>query len=90
MPVAAPTFAECLRWQLAQAGITQYQLAKRTGLTRQSISRLVRGDVEPSWDSVKRIARALGVPVGAFDVKDEPVVPEPPPPPTPPRRFKKK
>lgn len=82
---ASPSFAARLRQLREEAGISQYELARRSGLTNQSISLLEKGDREPTWDTVRKLARGLGVSVAAFDVEDEP------PPPAPrPRRGKKK
>jgi transcriptional regulator with XRE-family HTH domain len=41
--------------------MSQYELAKRTGLTRQTLSRLEMGESVPSWPTVQLIATALGV-----------------------------
>jgi transcriptional regulator with XRE-family HTH domain len=82
-----PTFARRLRELRVAAGLSQYELAKRAGLTSQAINRLEgREGRDPSWSTVQRLARALGLPVGAFDVEEYPVPPQPaeePPPPTP-------
>ncbi|MBY0512555.1 MAG: helix-turn-helix domain-containing protein [Gemmataceae bacterium] len=95
-----PTFAERLRELREASGLSQYALAKRSGVTKQAISLLERGDNEPSWVSVRKLARGLGVSVSEFDTGDLPGVPvsevddepEPaaPPPPAPARRCGKK
>jgi transcriptional regulator with XRE-family HTH domain len=56
-----PTFASRLRQLRAAAGISQYELAKRCRLPRQTVSRLEKGDSEPSWTTVQILAWALGV-----------------------------
>lgn len=53
------SFASRLEEILREKGVTQYALAKRTGITKQAISRLVLGHHEPTWDTVQRIAKAL-------------------------------
>lgn len=68
MLVAAdPSFRKRLKKLLREAGLTQYALAKKSGLSRQAISALAKGDSAPSWETVRRLARALGVKVQDFD-----------------------
>jgi transcriptional regulator with XRE-family HTH domain len=45
------------------AGLSQDGLAERIGVPRQSIARWERGEVEPSFDNVRRLLRRCG-----FDV----------------------
>jgi DNA-binding XRE family transcriptional regulator len=54
-------FAGKLQQLRAAAGLSQYELAKRAGVTRQTLSRLEMGDSEPSWTTVQMLALALGV-----------------------------
>ncbi len=49
------------------AGLSQYQLAQKTGLTRQALSLLEFGEREPSWATVQAIAMGLGVNCTAFE-----------------------
>jgi transcriptional regulator with XRE-family HTH domain len=60
------TFAETLVRLRAAAGVSQYALAKMTGLTPQALSYLEQGGRTPSWDTVQRLARALGLSFEAF------------------------
>lgn len=46
-----------------QAGLTQVQLAKKSGLPQSHISRLENGEHSPSHVTLEKIANALGVPV---------------------------
>lgn len=46
--------------------LTQGDLAQQTGLNRFSIAKLEQGRREPNWPTVLRLAKALGVDVGAF------------------------
>jgi transcriptional regulator with XRE-family HTH domain len=52
------------------AGISQYELAKRSGVSKQSLSTLEKGKHVPSWETVRAIARGLGVSVADFDQTD--------------------
>jgi DNA-binding XRE family transcriptional regulator len=47
--------------------LTQKDLAKRSGLPQPHISRLERGIHSPSFKSLTKIAKALGVEVGELD-----------------------
>lgn len=49
------------------AGLTQAELAGRSGLTQSHISRLENGEHSPSHATVKKIADALGIPVSSLD-----------------------
>lgn len=66
----APSFAARLKELREKAGLSQYELAKRAGLSRQAISHIEAGNREPGWNTVLKLAQALGVNVLAFT--DEP------------------
>jgi transcriptional regulator with XRE-family HTH domain len=66
---ADPAFADRLRELRLRAGISQYELAKRSGVSGQAISRIEKGEREPGWSTVRKLARALGVSVAVFDVE---------------------
>ncbi len=59
-------FAARLRQIRADAGLSQYGLGKKTGLTRQAIYQLERGQSEPTWTTVQLFAAALGVDYAVF------------------------
>lgn len=80
-----PTFAERLRELRTRSGISQYELARRSGLSSQAVNRLESGDREPTWGTVKKLCKALGVTPNDF-VAEDPPAPEPPPSPRPRRR----
>jgi transcriptional regulator with XRE-family HTH domain len=98
-------FADKLRSLREAANLTQYELAKRAGLSKQALSRLELGEREPRWGTVQALAQALGVSVGDFaePVASPPSEPAEPPstspkptkaktadrPPSPPRRRRK-
>jgi transcriptional regulator with XRE-family HTH domain len=67
------TFAKRLEELRTSAGLSQYEVAKRTGLTRQTLSRLEMGDSEPSFTTVRLLAHVLGVRVEAFEVGELPL-----------------
>jgi transcriptional regulator with XRE-family HTH domain len=72
-------FAEKLRERRETAGLSQYALAKRSGLTKQALSRLEMGEREPTWNTVQRLAAALGVDCRAFVDPNLTLPPERPP-----------
>jgi transcriptional regulator with XRE-family HTH domain len=63
--VAEVSFADRLRALREARGFSQYELAKRSGLSKQTLSRLEM-DTVPSWPTVQALARALGVSCEAF------------------------
>lgn len=64
LPPAA--FAPRLLALRKASGLTQVQLAAAAGLTSNYLARVERGQCEPSWPTVCRIADALGVGVERF------------------------
>jgi DNA-binding XRE family transcriptional regulator len=60
------TFAGRLKVLRRKAGLTQYALARKAGLSRQSLNQLERGDSEPAWQTVQLLALALGVATEEF------------------------
>lgn len=83
MQVASTSFGERLKQLREKAGLTQYALAKASGVTAQAIANIERGS-EPTWPTVIKLARALGVNVSEFDQGDEE-----PPAATPARKLRK-
>jgi transcriptional regulator with XRE-family HTH domain len=67
-----PTFGERLKVLRVAAALSQYALAKKAGVSKQAVSLLERGESEPSWITVRKLARALGVSVSEFDVGELP------------------
>jgi transcriptional regulator with XRE-family HTH domain len=61
------TFGKKLVRLRKAAGVSRYALAKRTGLTLQALTYLETSDRVPSWDTVQRVARALGLSTAAFE-----------------------
>lgn len=48
------------------AGLSQTELGKRAGITKQAVSHLERGIREPTWGTVQVLAQALGVECQVF------------------------
>jgi len=59
-------FADQLKRLREDAGISQYELARRAGLSKQAMSQLELGQRQPSWATVVKLAEALDVSVEAF------------------------
>jgi transcriptional regulator with XRE-family HTH domain len=59
-------FAEKLRAVREKLGLSQYAVAKQTGISKQALSLLELGEREPSWDTVQKLALVLGVECTAF------------------------
>ena len=45
----------------AEHGLSQSAFAKRLGVSQPVVARLERGDHAPTWDTLARIARTMGV-----------------------------
>lgn len=56
-----------LRAVLAQREVSQYRLAKLTGMTYKAINDLNSGKRYPTWQNVLRIAEVLQVDLNAFE-----------------------
>lgn len=67
---SAGTFNEWLQDRLKASGLTQRQLAQKTGVDHSTISRLVRGEGAPSLHTAASLARALGMPDGSAVLDD--------------------
>jgi transcriptional regulator with XRE-family HTH domain len=69
--VSAPTdpdlaLAAVLRELRTERGDTQEDLAHRAGLTVAAFARIERGHANPTWTTVRRIADALEISLGAL------------------------
>jgi transcriptional regulator with XRE-family HTH domain len=71
LTVADMTFARRLTELREAVGLSQYEVAKRAGVTRQTLSRLEMGASVPSWPTVQALAKALGVSTEAFQTDAE-------------------
>ena len=54
-------FSERLKYTLACKGIKQVWLAEKLGVHKVTVSRFVNGQRTPNYDTMRRIARCLGV-----------------------------
>ena len=61
-----PGFGDRLRELRLKKGLTVTELAELSGMTQPTISRLETGGRSPSWETVIRLAEALGVPTDSF------------------------
>jgi transcriptional regulator with XRE-family HTH domain len=64
--MASELFAPRLRELRDRAGLTQKQLAERSGLSQNAVSQWESGIREPSWGAILALADALGVDCRAF------------------------
>lgn len=74
MAVRMATFAKRLRTAIDMRGISQTELAKKTGISKSSISHYLKGDWEGKQDAVYALALALNVSEAwlmGFDAKME-------------------
>jgi transcriptional regulator with XRE-family HTH domain len=56
-----PALGEAIRQLRRKRGATQKGLAQDAGLTVATLSLIERGLANPTWDTAKKIAAALGV-----------------------------
>ncbi len=64
-------FKDTLRDLRSKAGFTQQQLAERAGIPLPSLRGHEQGQRVPSWASVVKLAKALGVSADVFSDCDE-------------------
>lgn len=72
-------FADRLQELRKAAGLSQYALARKAGLSKQALSHLELGNRGPAWNTVQLLAAALGVSCEAFSDPDVKPPPEGPP-----------
>lgn len=65
-----PSFASRLKELREGAGLTQAALAERAGMHKLGVAKLEQGLREPTWATVRALAKALGVTCLAFDAGD--------------------
>ncbi len=64
-------FKDVLKDLRSKAGLTQERLAEKAGIPLSSLRGHEQGQRVPSWASVVKLARALGVPTDTFAGCDE-------------------
>ncbi len=62
-----PDLPSILRAEADRLGLSQSELASRSGLSQQAVSALFRGDRDPSGKTLAAILRGLGKPWGWLD-----------------------
>ena len=60
-PDPQPALGEAIRQLRNKRGLSQEDLAHAAGVTTGTVSTIERGNSNPTWGTVKRIAQALGV-----------------------------
>jgi|AP95_1055475.scaffolds.fasta_scaffold30653_3 transcriptional regulator with XRE-family HTH domain len=68
--------SEIVRLARRNADLTQSELAERLGTTQSAISRLESGRIQPSFETLERVASACGSAVQLLLVRAEAPVPE--------------
>ena len=64
---AAPVDYPDIETLLAEAGLSAYALAQKSGVRQQTLSKLLRGERQPSLAMALRLCRALGASLAVFD-----------------------
>ena len=62
---------------MAQQGVTQNELARRTGIAQPSLSVILSGGRDCRWSTLERILRALGLSNGSTMPQDPFLDPHP-------------
>jgi transcriptional regulator with XRE-family HTH domain len=62
----AVTFGTNLRNQRKAKGLTQAELAEKVDLSTEMVSKMERGAASPSFPTIEKLAKSLGVSEGAF------------------------
>jgi transcriptional regulator with XRE-family HTH domain len=70
-------FARRLRELRGTAGLTQQELADRSGLSLPGIKQFEIGRREPAFQALLKLAHGLGVPLSAFDPEANEPAPKP-------------
>ncbi|VTR90834.1 xre family transcriptional regulator : Helix-turn-helix domain protein OS=Streptomyces albulus GN=DC74_2630 PE=4 SV=1: HTH_31 [Gemmata massiliana] len=68
--VMAGGFADRLKAIRKRAKMTQEGLARAANLSLSTIAKLEQGEGDPTWNTVRALARALSVSVAEFDFEE--------------------
>ena len=63
--------AELAKTTTKQLGMTQYQLADKAGVSRSYLNYVLNGNFDPSFKPVKKVAKALAMPVSELWVIED-------------------
>ncbi len=69
--VMSSGFGRRLKELRASADMTQEAVARAADVSLATVAKLERGETDPTWNTVRALAKALGVSVADFDVADE-------------------
>jgi transcriptional regulator with XRE-family HTH domain len=72
---ADAALAKTVRRLRRERGETQEDLAHRAGLTVAAFARIERGNANPTWTTVRRIAEALGLTLASLGEQIEGTAP---------------
>lgn len=61
MKVMKTKIADVLREEMARQGVTTYRLAKLSNLSTRIISLVLRGETNPTLDTIERLLTPLGL-----------------------------
>jgi transcriptional regulator with XRE-family HTH domain len=61
-----PALGEAVRQLREERSMTQEAVAQAAGITTATLSLIERGQANPTWDTVKKIAAALGSSMGGL------------------------
>lgn len=64
------SFGRKLEKILDKNDISQSELERRTGISQSTISDWIKKDIEPGWEKVQAVCKALGLPCTAFSDGD--------------------
>lgn len=64
------TIGKTLQNRAAELGMSQYQLAKDTGLSQPFIGMLFKDEKSPSLESLNKLCSALGITLAEFFAED--------------------
>jgi transcriptional regulator with XRE-family HTH domain len=66
-----PIIGRTIRSLREEAGLTQEALALEVKISKSEVSRLEKGKRNPKWETMKRLAKGLGVPCWHMVAKAE-------------------
>lgn len=61
------TIAKAIRNARERKGLSQTEVAKKAGITRNTVARIERGEQEPTFATVKKIAKVLDIDISKLD-----------------------